>query len=148
MALSNRIMVMRDGKTMQIDSPLNIYAKPKNQFVFSFIGLSNFISVKFTDGRAVIESAPEAGVLESDIPQEFAGAAKATLACRPSEVDFVPEGRGVRGVIDRMAYLGEIVDYIVKIGSQEVRVQKGRREPRFEVGQSCSVAFPRVVWYE
>ena len=148
MALSNRIMVMRDGKTMQIDSPLNIYAKPKNQFVFSFIGLSNFISVKLTDGRAVIESAPEAGVLESDIPQEFAEAIKATLACRPSEVDFVPEGRGVRGVIDRMAYLGEIVDYIVKIGSQEVRVQKGRREPRFEVGQSCSVAFPRVVWYE
>ncbi|WP_455598621.1 ABC transporter ATP-binding protein [Cloacibacillus sp.] len=148
MVLSNRIMVMRDGKTMQIDSPLNIYAKPKNQFVFSFIGLSNFISVKLTDGRAVIESTPEAGALESDIPQEFAGAAKATLACRPSEVDFVPEGKGVRGVIDRMAYLGEIVDYIVKIGSQEVRVQKGRREPRFEVGQSCSVAFPRVVWYE
>ena len=47
-----------------------------------------------------------------------------------------------------MAYLGETVDYIVRIGSQEVRVQKGRREPRFEVGEACSVVFPRVVWYE
>ena len=34
MALSNRIMVMKDGRTMQIDTPLNIYAHPKNQFVF------------------------------------------------------------------------------------------------------------------
>ncbi|MDO5562700.1 MAG: ABC transporter ATP-binding protein, partial [Synergistaceae bacterium] len=30
MALSDRIMVMRDGRTQQIDTPLNIYAKPKN----------------------------------------------------------------------------------------------------------------------
>ena len=148
MALSNRIMVMRDGQTMQIDSPLNIYAKPKNQFVFSFIGLSNFIKVKLDGGRAVIESAPEAGALKSEVPAEFASAAKATLACRPSEVDFVAEGEGVKGVIARMAYLGETVDYIVRIGSQEGRVQKGRREPRFEVGEACSVVFPRVVWYE
>ena len=63
MALSNRIMVMKDGRTMQIDTPLNIYAHPKNQFVFSFIGLSNFIKVKLDGGRAVVESAPEAGAL-------------------------------------------------------------------------------------
>ena len=148
MALSNRIMVMKDGRTMQIDTPLNIYAHPKNQFVFSFIGLSNFIKVKLDGGRAVVESSPEAGALATEIPQEFAGAPSAMLACRPSDVKFVPEGEGVRGVIDRMAYLGETVDYIVKVGNQEIRVEKSRREPRLEVGHACSIAIPRVVWYE
>ena len=148
MALSNRIMVMKDGRTMQIDTPLNIYAHPKNQFVFSFIGLSNFIKVKLDGGRAVVESAPEAGALATEIPQEFAGAPSATLACRPSDVKFVAEGEGVRGVIDRMAYLGETVDYMVKVGKQEIRVEKSRREPRLEVGHACSLAIPRVVWYE
>ena len=148
MALSNRIMVMKDGRTMQIDTPLNIYAHPKNQFVFSFIGLSNFIKVKLDGGRAVVESAPEAGALATEIPQEFAGAPTATLACRPSDVKFVAEGEGVRGVIDRMAYLGETVDYMVKVGKQEIRVEKSRREPRLEVGSACSLAIPRVVWYE
>ena len=148
MALSNRIMVMKDGRTMQIDTPLNIYAHPKNQFVFSFIGLSNFIKVKLEGGRAVVESAPEAGALATEIPQEFAGAPSATLACRPSDVKFVPEGEGVRGVIDRMAYLGETVDYMVKVGNQEIRVEKSRREPSLEVGHACSIAIPRVVWYE
>ena len=148
MALSNRIMVMKDGRTMQIDTPLNIYAHPKNQFVFSFIGLSNFIKVKLDGGRAVVESAPEAGALATEIPQEFAGAPSATLACRPSDAKFVPEGEGVRGVIDRMAYLGETVDYMVKVGNQEIRVEKSRREPRLEVGHACSISIPRVVWYE
>ena len=149
MALSDRIMVMRDGRTQQIDTPLNVYAQPANKFVFSFIGLSNFIPVVLRDGRAVLESAPDAGRVAEGVPEEFAHAASATIACRPAEVDFAPEGSGqLRGVIDRMAYLGETVDYIVKAGDVEIRVQKGRRERRLEAGQACSLSFPKVTWYE
>ena len=43
MALSDRILVMRDGVVQQIDTPLDVYTKPANRFVFSFIGLSNFL---------------------------------------------------------------------------------------------------------
>ena len=149
MALSDRIMVMRDGKTQQIDTPLNIYAKPSNRFVFSFIGLSNFLPVVFKDGGAVIESAPDAGFISTKIPQEYSIAGKATAACRPAEVDFSSSESGtVRGVIARMSYLGETVDYIVKIGDQEVRVQKGRRAPRYSIGEQCRLDFSRVNWYE
>ena len=50
MALSDRIMVMKLGVMQQIDTPLNIYNHPANQFVFSFIGLSNFLDVVWRDG--------------------------------------------------------------------------------------------------
>jgi iron(III) transport system ATP-binding protein len=45
MALSDRILVMNLGVVQQIDTPLNVYNHPVNRFVFSFIGLSNFLSV-------------------------------------------------------------------------------------------------------
>lgn len=149
MALSDRIMVMRDGRVEQIGTPLNVYAQPANKFVFSFIGLSNFIPVTVRDGGAFIPSAPEAGVVTTRIPDEFSGASGATIACRPAEVLFLPEGQGqLRGVVDRTAYLGEIVDYIVRVGDEEIRVQKGRRDPRLRAGDGCSLQFPRVTWYE
>ena len=87
--------------------------------------------------------------MSDSFPPEFAGAGRATVACRPAEVDLLPEGKGgLRGVIDRMAYLGETVDYIVTVGDVEIRIQKGRREPRFEAGIACSLAFPKPTWYE
>ena len=55
MALSDRILVMSEGNVQQIDTPLNIYQKPANQFVFSFIGLSNFLPVEMEDGAIWIE---------------------------------------------------------------------------------------------
>ncbi|MCL2122929.1 MAG: ABC transporter ATP-binding protein, partial [Desulfovibrionaceae bacterium] len=52
MALSDRILVMKLGVAQQVDSPLNIYRKPANKFVFSFIGLSNFLDVLADAGGA------------------------------------------------------------------------------------------------
>ncbi|GHU62419.1 sugar ABC transporter ATP-binding protein [Clostridia bacterium] len=38
MTLGTRIVVMKDGLVQQIDTPQNLYSKPANQFVASFIG--------------------------------------------------------------------------------------------------------------
>lgn len=47
MTLGSRIVVMKDGIIMQVDSPKNIYEKPKNIFVASFIGSPQ---MNFLDG--------------------------------------------------------------------------------------------------
>jgi iron(III) transport system ATP-binding protein len=146
MALSDRIMVMSEGTMQQIDTPLNIYHKPANQFVFSFIGLSNFIPAEVTDGAAYVVSLPGAGPLTRDIPTHVRPG-KVTLACRPSEVDFVSAG-GVPGIIKRKAFLGELIDYRVQVGNVEVRVQKLRRNGHLHEGDPCNLVFPRLLWYE
>lgn len=38
MTLGDRIAVMKDGLVQQVDTPLNVYEKPKNKFVAGFIG--------------------------------------------------------------------------------------------------------------
>ena len=46
MTLGDRIVVMSKGHVMQIDTPINLYEKPKNRFVAGFIGnpAMNFVS--------------------------------------------------------------------------------------------------------
>ena len=67
----------------------------------------------------------------------------------PSEIDFVSadEPEAIKGVVTRKAYLGEIIDYQLKMGDQLMRIQKGRRDPGPEVGETAAVKLLRPFWY-
>jgi multiple sugar transport system ATP-binding protein len=48
MTMGDRIVILRDGKVQQIDSPLNLYNHPANKFVAGFIGspAMNFLTCR------------------------------------------------------------------------------------------------------
>lgn len=146
MALSDRMLVMDHGKVQQVGTPLEIYNQPANKFVFGFIGLSNFIPAEVIDGEVYVEGAKSAGPLSNQIPAHVKDT-RVTVACRPSEVDFVTGG-GVRGIVKRVSYLGDTVDYRVMVGSAEVRIQKPRRHGILSEGEPCGLRFNRLLWYE
>ncbi|MDR1741913.1 MAG: ABC transporter ATP-binding protein [Synergistaceae bacterium] len=147
MALSDRILVMKLGVVQQIDTPLAVYNSPANKFVFSFIGLSNFLDAEWRDGVPVLRG----GMPLPDGLAPDRNMGSFSLASRPSEIDFVSEGEGgsyaLEGVVTRKAFLGEIIDYQVNVGGQEVRVQKGRRAPGPDVGSACRLRLLRPFWY-
>jgi iron(III) transport system ATP-binding protein len=145
MALSDRILVMRDGVIQQVDTPLNIYTRPANRFIFSFIGLSNFLPVVVKDGAAYIEGAEGAGEVSRSLPTSMPSD-RMVVACRPSEIDLVWKG-GVAGIVKRKVYLGDIIDYRIMVGDTEVRVQKNRRIAGFAEGDSCFLKLDRLHWY-
>lgn len=148
MALSDRMLIMRSGRVEQIDTPLKIYNEPENKFVFSFVGLSSFIPVEIDEGKVFVESARECGAIEvAELPDDTRK--KYDIACRPSEVDFCAFGDGaVVGVVTRRTYLGTLIDYRVKVGKTEIRVQKPASQPRLHEGERCALRFTRVHWYE
>ncbi len=150
MALSDRILVMKAGVIQQIDTPLNVYNKPANRFVFSFIGLSNFLDIAWEDGRGVVSGGNTPLATSLIPPEHLLGKGALALASRPSEIDFVSEDEqdGLRGVVSRKAFLGEFIDYQVKIGGQTLRVQKGRRAPGPEPGETCCLRLLRPFWYD
>ena len=53
MTMGDRIVVLKDGKVQQIDTPLNLYNNPVNKFVAGFIGspAMNFLDVQLTKGE-------------------------------------------------------------------------------------------------
>lgn len=149
MALSDRILVMKLGVVQQIDTPLNVYNNPANRFVFSFIGLSSFLNTVWKDGKAYIQGTTQP-LPESLTPTDaMKGEEVFSLASRPSEIEFTsPEDpKGVQGIVTRKAFLGELVDYQIKVGDQTLRVQLGRRDAAHEVDEVCHLKFLRPLWY-
>ena len=55
LTMGDRIVILDKGKIQQVDSPENIYNKPKNKFVAGFIGQMNFIDVKIENHKFKIE---------------------------------------------------------------------------------------------
>jgi multiple sugar transport system ATP-binding protein len=56
MTMGDRIVIMKDGIINQVDTPLNLYNKPVNQFVAGFIGspAMNFLNGKILDKTDLI----------------------------------------------------------------------------------------------
>src|ERR687890_1369279 len=52
MTMGDRVAVLKDGLLQQVDTPLNLYDRPKNKFVAGFIGspAMNLVEVPITDG--------------------------------------------------------------------------------------------------
>lgn len=151
MALSDRILVMNFGVLQQLDTPLNVYNNPINRFVFSFIGLSNFIPVVFKNGKVFIKDHDAAGNIDVKLPDNYNEIN--TLACRPGEIDFVSSG-GIKGIVNRSTYLGDMVDYSIKVaGSDEsgkevfIRVQKPSKKYVLKDGEACQLSIKRTLWY-
>ncbi|WP_431862567.1 ABC transporter ATP-binding protein [Azospirillum sp.] len=145
MALSDRILVMRDGVVQQIGTPIDVYRAPANRFVFEFIGLSSFLPVGLTAEGMVVAGQHQPWP-DGPPPPELIAAGKAVLAARPSEIRFTSEG-GLRGAVARKAYLGEIIDYRVDVGGSEMRVQRPRRDPGPAVGDPCGLLIASPRWY-
>ncbi len=141
MALSDRIMVMNLGVVQQIDTPLNVYTNPANKFVFGFIGLSNFLEATVEDGTARIRGLDQRLPVGPEVRP-----GRVSLATRPAEIDFVAEG-GLPGEVIRRTYLGEVVDYGVRVGEQILRVQKSRAAAAPREGEHCRLGLLRPFWY-
>jgi len=144
MALSDRILVMKDGVVQQVGTPLEVYGEPANRFVFEFIGLSTFLCVSLDRDGVRVDGVPVDALALP--PADLAARGQAVLAARPGEIDFAGDG-GVPGRVSRRAFLGDIVDLRVAVGEQEVRVQKSRHVPSPAEGEACRIAFRRPRWY-
>ena len=67
LTMANRMAIMKDGIVIQVGTPREVYRFPKNAFVASFIGETNFISGKVhhtSNGQATIET--PLGMLRSE----------------------------------------------------------------------------------
>jgi len=146
MALSDRILVMRSGVVQQIGTPLEVYSNPANRFVFEFIGLSCFIEAGLSPEGFHLGGTRYPWPEGATPSGEIIAAGKGLLAARPTEIDFQAEG-GIRGEVLRKVYLGETIDYRVRVADTEVRIQKTRRTPGPSVGDHCGLRLTRPHWY-
>jgi len=97
LALADRIVVMRDGRTEQIAKPDVLYREPQTPFVAGFIGSMNLI-----EGRVAGGMFSRAGLA---VPVAAADG-DATLAVRPEALDIAPAANGGMAQIHRVTDFG------------------------------------------
>ena len=142
LALSDRIVVMSNGRIEQIGSPQEIYERPANAFVADFIGSSNLLdaTVVGSDGTATIINAGGL-TLRAGLVGHACGA-RVLAMVRPERIRIAatdePAGDNTLNARIREAtYLGQDLHLNLRLdGGQELSVvTQGRAAPRLVPGE-------------
>jgi multiple sugar transport system ATP-binding protein len=133
LTLADRIVVMRDGTIQQIGTPEDIYERPANLFVASFLGSP---TINLLDGTLEHDAGTPVfrrGALAIPLPGLRGEAREVVLGLRPEDVGPAGDGGALRGVIDTAMpsgadqFLGVRVEGAVmflRVG-KDVRVREG-----------------------
>ncbi len=101
LTMSDRIGVMSAGKLQQVGSAKEIYTRPKNRFVASFIGETNFLSATAEGGKVRLGSGDY-------VAFETAVKGDVTLTIRPEQLRLGPvkEEGAIGATISNLVYFG------------------------------------------
>jgi spermidine/putrescine transport system ATP-binding protein len=122
-SVSDRVAVMNEGAILQVGTPGDIYGKPANVFVATFIGETNILSGVVTDvedGVATVET-EDAGRIRT--ASHRGAAVKDLVQCtvRPEKIRITrsrPEhgnaGNCLAGKVAETIYTGFLTKYFVK----------------------------------
>jgi iron(III) transport system ATP-binding protein len=124
LALSHQIAVMSAGRIQQIGTPREIYERPQSQFVADFVGTTNFVEGRVLSrepGEGIYRIETELGALSALSVEPVTPGSKVVLSIRPedvrlSEAPLAPGQNVIEGVVDQKVFLGESLDWVVKVG--------------------------------
>ncbi len=108
MAVSDRIAIMKDGVIQQIGVPKDIYQRPVNQFVASFIGQTNFVEAKLVvkDHKTILEFINGYQLEIHNVHTANRANQDVLVSIRPEEFIITNENTGLTAVIENYAFLG------------------------------------------
>ncbi|MGE3832568.1 MAG: ABC transporter ATP-binding protein, partial [Parvibaculaceae bacterium] len=119
LAMSDSIVVMRNGGIEQIGSASDLYDKPDTAYVADFIGSQNFISGMRVDDTAAMRSASNGLFMASRVARGVARAAPVLAAVRPENVALsVAEparaDNKLRARVAASVMLGDTVEFVLR----------------------------------
>jgi putative spermidine/putrescine transport system ATP-binding protein len=123
LSMSDRVVVMSEGRMEQVGNPFEIYNYPKTRFVAGFVGTLNTLKAQVVDpssGRLSIDG--QEAVTTRPLNGSAAGTER-TVALRPEAVALGErtEGRNsLSGTIDEVGFLGSVVRIKVRLGENAV----------------------------
>jgi len=134
MAVSDRIIVMSQGRVVQGGSADDLYHRPRTRFVAEFIGRVNLVAaqvVDASDGAVTLATLDRQLVVRNGGAQLRAGDA-ACLVLRPEALQIVREDdpeAALHGVVTSRTFLGEKVEYRVRCGATTLQVVRYNSGP-------------------
>ncbi|MCE0764147.1 ABC transporter ATP-binding protein [Pseudonocardia kujensis] len=148
LAMSDRVIVMNDGRIEQEGAPEDIYRRPATPFVASFLGSANLLDGTVdAPGRVRLDGGGQTVAVPEDGP--LGGV---QVMVRPEDVELMapgadPDVAPLRGAVTSRMFVGSSYRYVVDCDGQSVTVSARERwEPgpvRLRVDREHCRLFPR-----
>ena len=145
MTLADKIVVLRDGRIEQAGRPLELYARPANQFVAGFIGSPkmNFLPVRAqsdtSDGLKL--TMEDGNVLQVPCDQAVAADTPLVLGVRPEHLQVTAgSSDGLLGEVVVAERLGGETYFHVRVADKTV-IAKAGGDSAIAVGERVSMCF-------
>ena len=138
LVLSDRVVVMREGRIEQAATPQEIYRKPGSRFVAEFVGESNILECWQERDAILLKGRP----VDATPVGRRDGAC--WIMVRPELVEISPQidaGR-LTGTLRERVFLGDVTRYIVDLdGVTVVAKKQNKGEDGLSIGQSVSLGW-------
>ena len=134
MTLADRVVVMNKGIVQQVGTPTEIYDRPKNSFVASFIGnpAMNLIDGTLSGGTFKADGVEISGLIGPDGP--------ITLGYRAEDA-MMQEGGNVSAPVYSMELLGDATMVTMRLGGTISSI-KAPKDYRADIGQHVTAQIP------
>ena len=124
LTLSDRIVVFKDGKIMQVGTPDDLYQMPQNRFVADFIGKTNFLTgkVQASEGKVCTVQLEDGILMRGPHRDSFAAPKSwATYSLRTENIligdEITDTPNSYEATVEEFLYLGEFTKYHLRIGN-------------------------------
>jgi len=125
MAISDRIIIMKKGRIIEIGTPKELYTRPKTIFGANFIGEANFMEGRVTKiSENGVEVELRGGLIIQTSDKYHKTEDKVVIAVRPDYVTLEtgekPELNGLFGHIEKRQFLGGFTRYEVRLDNGDI----------------------------
>jgi multiple sugar transport system ATP-binding protein len=136
MTLADRVVVMNKGVVQQVGTPMEIYDRPANTFVASFIGspAMNLVSGEIKGGVFTSQ-----GIRIEGLPHSASGAV--TLGFRAEDASLASTGGQIEAPIYTVELLGEATMLSMRVAGELVSIKVGK-DYRGDIGDVARIAIP------
>ncbi|SLN23515.1 sn-glycerol-3-phosphate import ATP-binding protein UgpC [Aquimixticola soesokkakensis] len=148
MTMGDRICVMQSGHIMQVATPKELYNKPANLFVATFIGSPEMNIIEGAVQGNEFHTKGQSIALDAALLARLgARPRQAALGIRPQHLRLVPEGTGLKATIRSVEFMGHEVYVHALLDGTQITVVVSAAE--FEaLGEGASVVHlrPDAEW--
>ncbi|MFN7106438.1 MAG: ABC transporter ATP-binding protein [Pyrobaculum sp.] len=121
MAVADRIAVMNAGRVIQVGTPEEIYHKPQDLFVATFLGRSNVLRGRVIESRGEVAVVDVGFLVEAEAPYRVSPGEVVNVVARLEDV-YIGGGR-VRCVVEEVTHLGRFYQTTLRCGNQKIKAE-------------------------
>jgi spermidine/putrescine transport system ATP-binding protein len=145
LVMSHRIVLMRDGRIVQVGTPAEVYHRPQSRFVAEFVGDANLLACTVVGREGPLV---RVRVDETDHDAEFPHfgtdrldpGESGLVAVRPEQMRLVAPDEGLMaGTLEASVLLGSVTVHEVAVGDDAALHVHARPQDAWQIGDRVGV---------